>query len=91
MNATPKRKEPASPMISAAEARRITDNSKFAKSGYAELINSTIREVAAEGESEAPMLVPVSIAEQAMKFLESNGYRVVSEMSMTGVVVTAAW
>ena len=91
MNATPKRKEPGSPMISATEARRITDSSKFSKSGYAELINSTIREVAAKGESEAPMLVPVNIAEQAIMFLESNGFRVVSEMSMTGMVVTAAW
>lgn len=91
MNATPKRKGSGSPMISATEARCITDNAKFAKYGYAELINSTIREVAANGEDEASMLVPVKIAEQAIKFLETNGFRVVSEMSMTGMVVTAFW
>lgn len=91
MNATPKRKEPEVPMISANEARRITDSTKFSNSGYAALINSTIREVAGNGKAEAPMLVPVNVAEQAVQFLEHHGFRVKSEMTMTGMVITAAW
>lgn len=91
MNATPKRKEPGTPMVSANDARRITNNAKFSSSGYAELINSTIREVAAKGDDKAAMLIPVNIAQQAEDFLVAHGFRVVSEMFMTGMVITAAW
>lgn len=90
MNVTPKRKSEV-PAITANEARRITNNSKFASSGFADLINSTIRETAENGETEAHMLIPAEIAEQAADFLTASGFRVVSEMSLTGVVITAAW
>ena len=79
------------PMISANEARQITNSAQFNKSGYAALMNSTIREVAAKGESEAKMLVPVQVSEQAARFLEQHGFRVTAQMAMTGMVLTAAW
>lgn len=89
VNSKPREQEV--PMISANEARRITDSAQFSKSGYAALMNSTIREFAAKGESEAHMLIPVNVSEQAAKFLEQYGFRVVAKMTMTGMLVTAAW
>ena len=79
------------PMISANEARQVTNSAQFNKSGYAALMNSTIREVAAKGESEAKMLIPVQVAEQSARFLEQHGFRVTAQMAMTGMVITAAW
>lgn len=81
----------AIPMISAGEARRITEDSKFSNSGYPALINSTIREVAAKGECQARMLIPEEVAEQAAAYLIAHGFRVVSGKGMTGILITAAW
>lgn len=85
------KQEQRAALISANEARRITNNAQFEKSPYVALMDSTIREVAAKGESEAKMLIPVQVSEQAAKYLEQYGFRVVAQMAMTGMVLTAAW
>lgn len=90
-NAVPKNKESDIPMISANEARNMTDAAQFRKSGYECLINSAIREVAANGKDFATILIPDDIAEQAAKFLTSHGFRVGVENAAIGTVITAAW
>lgn len=84
-------KQTATEMISANEARRITDSANFRKSGFADLINSTIRDAASKGESEAAMLIPENVANEAAKFLEQHGFRVILGHMLTGALVTAAW
>lgn len=91
MNKTAADKQSATEMISANEARKITDSVNFKNSGFASLIASTIRDAAGKGESQAAMLIPENVAEEAAKFLEQNGFRVVMGHMMTGALVTAAW
>lgn len=84
-------KQTATEMISANEARKITDSVNFKNSGYADLINSTIRDAAGKGESRAEMLVPENVGRDAARFLEQHGFRVVLGHMLTGALVIAAW
>lgn len=91
MNKTAADKQAEVNMISANEARKITDSVNFKNSGFASLINSTIRDAASKGESRAEMLIPENVARDAVRFLEQNGFRVVLGHMLTGALVIAAW
>ncbi len=78
-------------MISANEARRITDAANFEKSGLAGLINSTVRGVASGGQDSAVLLIPQNIVNCTVEFLEKHGFRVIVDTHNTGAMVTVAW
>ena len=48
-------------MVSASEAKVMTRKAQFAASGFAALAESTIKEAANNGESEATVLVPLNV------------------------------
>ena len=81
-------KATATEMISANEARKITDSVNFRKSGFIKLIDSAIREAAGAGQSEATMLIPENVAGEVMIFLEQHGFRVIADQLP---LLTAAW
>lgn len=78
-------------MVSAAEARKITERASFQNSPFVALINSSIRDAASNGKSEANILVPMAVADDAAKFLEQHGFKVSGGVTMTGVVITVHW
>lgn len=88
---SPKRKEPEVSMISANDARKITDDAQFRKSGYASLIDAVIREASAGGKSEVSILFPPNVAEQAAQFIVDHGFRITAKITTDSVVITAAW
>lgn len=78
-------------MINVNEARKISDEANFAKSGYAELLDTTIRDIAKEGGTKICMVVPTEVAESTAEFLQKHGFRVVADRCITGITITAAW
>lgn len=79
-------------MVSATEARVLTDKAKFAASGFAALAESTIKEAAAKGEEEASMLIPLNVVADMVRFLNDNGYEeIVITGTITGALVSVAW
>lgn len=81
----------AVPMISADEARKMTDEARFAMSGYAGVMNTIIRETASDGGDQARMLISAEMADQASDYLIGHGFRVVCNKDETGALIVAAW
>lgn len=79
-------------MVSASEAKVMTRKAQFAASGFAALAESTIKEAANNGESEATVLVPLNVVNDMVLFLADNGYEeIVITGALTGAMVTVAW
>lgn len=79
-------------MISAVEAKTISNKAQFAKSGWAHLAESTIKEACENGEDSATILLPLSVVEDMLHFLTDNGYEeCIVTGAITGAMVTVAW
>ncbi len=79
-------------MLYIAEARVLTRKAQFAKSGFATLADSTIREACENGENTATILVPLNVVEDMVNFLCDHGFdEVVITGAITGAMVSVAW
>lgn len=85
-------------MISAQEARKISDDNNFANSEYVKLADEIIRDKASKGFRNAVMIIPNAngtdcrhIASQLYKFLQQNGYTVGAEEIIPGVQIAVSW
>lgn len=85
-------------MISAQEARKISDDNNFANSEYVKLADEIIRDKAEKGFRNAVMIIPNAhgtdcrnIASQLYKFLQQNGYAVGAEEIIPGIQISVSW
>ena len=79
-------------MISVSEAQKLTNKAKFAKSGYAHLADTAIREACEKGEDSAEMLIPLDVVPDMVEFLCDHGFEeVVITGTITGAMVAIAW
>lgn len=83
----------AATMISASEARRITDAANFEKSGAANSLNILIRKAADNGDTHIGLHMEERLADQAADFLTQHGFRVAVDKSASDGVklVRAYW
>lgn len=78
-------------MISAEEARKMTNEARFVRSGSAEVMNTIIRDIASDGGARARMLISAEMADQARDYLTGYGFRVACNQDATGVLIVAEW
>ncbi len=78
-------------MISADEARHITDAVNFAKSDLAATMNIAIRKTANMGKNRVNVWVETDLADAAAQFLTEHGFRVVVKNDIAGFIVEATW
>lgn len=81
----------ATHMISAEEARKMTNEARFVMSGSAEAMNAIIRDIASDGGARARMLISEEMADHARDYLTGYGFRVTCNKDATGVLIVAEW
>ena len=79
-------------MITAIKAKELTRKAQFAKSGYAHLADTAIREACEKGEDTAEFLIPMEVVPDMVTFLCDHGFEeVLVTGTMTGATVSVAW
>ena len=79
-------------MITASEAKVLTQKEKFAKSAYPHLVDAAVREACDNGEDTAEVLIPLDVVPDMVTYLCDHGFEeVVVTGAITGAVVAIAW
>ena len=79
-------------MITAPEAKVLTQKAKFAKSAYPHLVDVAVREACDNGEDTVEVLIPMDVVPDMVTYLCDHGFEeVVVTGTITGAMISIAW